>query len=89
MKEVNAANKEAGITQEITSVSLGLQLLEAKEAIEGKQVRTGVIADTRNNVNTKINGGNPPAAPQGDGTQQVIHKDVSSAIRAGRKKYGI
>jgi len=89
MKEVNAANKEAGITQEITSVALGLQLLEAKEAIEGKQARMGTITDTRNNVNAKINGGNPPSQAPDGSTQQTIHKDVNSAIRAGRKKYGI
>lgn len=89
MKEVNAANKAAGINQEITSVALGLQLLEAKEAIAGKDARMGTIADTRNNVNAKINGSNQPAAPAADGTQQTVHKDVNSAIRAARRKHGI
>lgn len=89
MKEVNAANKAAGITQEITSVALGLQLLEAKEAIEGKNARMGTIADTRNNVNAKISGGGvAPASPDG-GNTQTIHKDVNSAIRAARRKHGI
>jgi hypothetical protein len=89
MKEVNAANKAAGINQEITSVALGLQLLEAKEAIEGKQARMGTITDTRNNVNTKISGGGmAPAAPDGSNAQ-TIHKDVNSAIRAARRKHGI
>jgi hypothetical protein len=89
MKEVNAENKKNGINQEITSVALGLQLLEAKEAIEGKQVRMNGIADTRNGVNAKINGSNQPAAPAADGTQQTVHKDVNSAIRAARRKHGI
>jgi len=87
MKEVNAANKAAGINQEITSVALGLQLLEAKEAIEGKNARMGGITDTRNGVNAKISGGGTaPAAPTG--SQQVIHKDVQSAMRAARRKIG-
>lgn len=89
MKEVNAANKAAGINQEITSVALGLQLLEAKEAIEGKNARMGTIADTRNGVNAKISGGGvAPASPDG-GNVQTIHKDVNSAIRAARRKHGI
>lgn len=87
LKEVNAENKKNGINQEITSVALGLQLLEAKEAIEGKNARMGGISDTRNNVNAKISGGGTaPAAPTG--SQQVIHKDVQSAMRAARRKIG-
>lgn len=89
MKEVNAANKAAGITQEITSVALGLQLLEAKEAIEGKQARMGTIADTRNSVNAKISGGGPAGPATGDGNTQTVHRDVQSAMRAARRKHGI
>jgi len=89
MKEVNAENKKNGINQEITSVALGLQLLEAKEAIEGKQARINGISDTRNGVNAKINGSNQPAAPAADGTNQHVHRDVQSAVRAARKRHGI
>lgn len=89
MKEVNAANKAAGINQEITSVALGLQLLEAKEAIEGKQARMGTISDTRNSVNAKISGGGAAPAADGANNGQTIHKDVNSAIRAARRKHGI
>lgn len=88
MKTVNAENKAAGITQEITSVALGLQLLEAKEAIEGKQARMGTITDTRNGVNAKISGGGVAPAT-GDGNQQTVHRDVQSAMRAARRKHGI
>lgn len=87
LKEVNAENKKNGINQEITSVALGLQLLEAKEAIEAKNGRINGITDARNNVNAKISGGGmAPAAPTGN--QQVIHKDVQSAMRAARRKIG-
>lgn len=89
MKAVNAENKANGINQEITSVALGLQLLEAKEAVEARDGRMGVIKDTRNGVNAKINGGNPPAPAAGDGTTQTVHKDVNSALRAARRKHGI
>jgi len=88
MKEVNAANKAAGINQEITSVALGLQLLEAKEAIEGKQARMGTITDTRNNVNSKVSGGGVAPAGGEAGATQTVHKDVQAAMRAARRRMG-
>ena len=89
MKEVNAANKAAGINQEITSVALGLQLLEAKEAVEARDGRVGTITDTRNGINTKISGGGAAPADAGTGNQQTVHKDVQSAMRAARRRHGI
>lgn len=89
MAKVNKDYADRGIKQEITSVEVALQLLEAQEAIEARDGRMGKIADTRTDINGKINGngnGTPPASPNGE---QHIHKDVNSALRAAKRRHGI
>lgn len=89
MKAMNEEFKALGSNQVVTSVALALRDLEATEAIAARDGRMGTIVDTRNSVNAKINGGNQPAQPSANANTQTVHKDVQSALRAGRRKHGI
>lgn len=90
MAETNKAYKDAGVNQEITSVTVALDLLEAKEAREGRDARMGTISDTRNGINTKINSGNSGnSAPQSPTSGQTVHKNIQAAIAAGAKRAGL
>lgn len=90
MAETNKAYKDAGVNQEITSVTVALDLLEAKEAREGRDARMGVINDTRTEINSKVNGGNSGGGtPQSSTSGQTVHKDIQAAIAAGAKRTGL
>ncbi len=89
MNKLNADYAERGISQKITSVEVALQLLEADEAIAARDARMGTVTDKRNEINSKISGGGSVPAGNDTGNQQFVHKDVRSAMAAGRKRMGL
>lgn len=90
MKELNDGYASKGINQRINSVEVGLQLLEAKEAIEARDARMGTIKDTRNDINGKIsNGNNTGTPPAGQANGQRVHRNVNEALRFAKKQHGI
>lgn len=85
IKETNQGYKDANVNQEITSITVGLQLLEAKEAAEGKQTKVTGIQQQRNNINSQVSGGGTPPAG-GNGNSQRIHSSTEAAVEAGLKR---
>lgn len=87
IKEVNAQLEQAGASDRVTSITLGLQLLEAKEAIEAKQGRISGIADRRSQITGSTAGGSAPTNT--GGTPQRVHRNVQAAVAAGLRRAGM
>lgn len=89
MKEYNAELAKSGVSDQITSIRIGLQLLEAKELQDKNQARSGAIHGQRMQVNNAVSGGgSTPAAATTPGNEQRVHRNVSDAVQAGLRRAG-